>query len=133
MITALSRRLRRLADDRRGLTALEFGLIAVPLVLLLLAVVQIGAAVRIKSALQYATARAARCAAVDSTNCGTTAKVQAYALANAGGIVQLSTSSFTVSTAACGKSVSASVPLPIISHLVVAEAVTLTAKACYPV
>ena len=68
MIAALSRRLRRLADDRRGLTALEFGLVAVPLVLLLLAVVQIGAAVRIKSALQYATARAARCAAIRSAS-----------------------------------------------------------------
>ena len=133
MTTTPFRRGGRLGRDRRGLTTLEFAFVALPLCLLLFAVVEIGLAVQMKSALQYATSQAARCAAVNTTSCSTTAQIQAYALANSAGVPQITTSTFTVSTAACGKQVSASLALPIITHLVIQSGVTLTAKSCYPV
>lgn len=131
MSTGPSRRAFGLARDRRGVTTLEFGLIALPLCLVLFAVVEIGLAVRMRSALQYATAQAARCAAVDSTVCGTTTATAAYATTQTQGVT-VSASSFTVTSAACGKQVTASVPLPIVAHKVIPGAVTLSARSCYP-
>jgi Flp pilus assembly protein TadG len=120
-----------LRADRRGLTSLEFGLVALPFTLLLFAVVEIGLVVRMKSALQYATTQTARCLVVDSLRCGTVEAARAYAVTQSQG-VSVSAAAFTITTAACGRRVTANVAFPIVAHKVIPKALTLSAQACYP-
>ena len=121
----------RLRADRRGLTTLEFGFVGLPLVLVLFGIVEIGMAVRVKSALQYATTQTARCLVVNATLCNTTQAAQAYAVTQTMG-APISASAFTISTAVCGRQVVASAPFPVIAHRVLPGVITLTARSCYP-
>lgn len=123
---------RRLTSDRRGLTSLEFGLIALPLTMFLFGVVEVGMAVRMKSALQYATAQAARCAAVNGALCGSIGTIQSYARTQTMG-VEVSASAFTVTRETCGWQVVANVPFPIVAHSVMPNAITLSTRSCYPI
>ena len=69
---------RRLGRDRRGLAALEFGLIAPVLMLVTFATIEIGFLVPwTKGGLQSVAVLAARCGAVGSPDC---ANVQTYAV-----------------------------------------------------
>ncbi len=132
----MTRTLRHLAallrTDRRGLTSLEFGFIALPFTMLLFGVVEIGLVVRMKSALQYATTQTARCLVVNTALCGTTENARAYAVSQSQG-VPITTSAFTITTAACGRLVTASVAFPVVASKVMPQALTLTAQACYPI
>ena len=120
-----------LRRDTRGVVSLEFGLLALPLVLFLFGVVELGMVIRMKSALQFATTRAARCAAVDVPTCGTTDKTKTYATTQTQGVV-VGTSAFTVTTEACGKKVVASVAFPVSAQSVLRTGLNLSAQACYP-
>jgi Flp pilus assembly protein TadG len=122
---------RRLRRDSRGVTSLEFGLMAVPLTLLLFGVIELGMVIRAKSALQFAATNAARCAVVNQTTCGTVDATKAYALTQTQG-VQVAASAFTVTTEGCGKKVVASMALPVIAASVLNSGLTLSAQACYP-
>jgi Flp pilus assembly protein TadG len=131
MIRALRRNWSGLRADRRGLTSLEMGFVALPLTLLMFGVVEIGLVVRMKSALQYATAQTARCAAVDATLCGTTEAALNYAVTQTMG-VPVAKSAFVITTEACGRRVRASVGFPVITHSVIPNALTISADSCYP-
>lgn len=124
--------LARLNADRRGLTALEFGFVALPLTMFLFGVVELSMAIRTKSALQYATTQAARCAVVDAALCGTDANVQAFAVTKSMGVA-VTAASFTVSTQPCGRRVTASVAFPVVAHAVFPVGMTLAAQSCYPI
>jgi Flp pilus assembly protein TadG len=132
-MTAILRRIAsRLRADRRGLTSLEMGLVALPLSLLMFGMVEIGLVVRMKSALQYATAQVARCAAVDATLCGTTDTALDYAVTQTMGVA-IARSAFAVTSEACGRKVTASVGFPVITHSIFPNALTVSASACYPI
>jgi Flp pilus assembly protein TadG len=117
--------------DRRGLTSLEFALVAMPLTLFLFGVVEVGLAVRAKSALQYATAQTARCSVVDSAQCGTVESAKAYALTQTMG-VSVPATAFTVTTETCGRRVTATMTLPVVAKHVFPVPLTMTAQTCYP-
>lgn len=122
---------RGILADRRGTTALEYALILPALLMLILGIMDVGRLVWVQGTLEYATAAAARCAAVNATDCTTTAQVQAYGVARAFGMT-LATSDFTVTTEACGRRVAASRPFTFVTPWVTPQDLTLAASACYP-
>lgn len=115
--------------NTRGATAVEFGFVAFPLLLLILGIIEGGRMLWTQNALQYAVEKAARCAVVNKTSCGSTTQIQTYAVSQAYGL-NLNASVFSSSSQTCGEQVSASfaykplVPIPI--------SLTLTAKSCRP-
>ena len=119
----------RLMRNRSGGMADEFALIATPLVLLLLATMEIGRGLWIQNALNYSVEGAARCASIDVNNCGTTTQIKSYAAGLSG--AGFATTVFTPSTAACGNQVSASYPMTFDIPFA-SVSLTLTAQSCYP-
>jgi Flp pilus assembly protein TadG len=121
--------LRRCARARRGASAVEFALVLPACLMLLFGVMEGGRALWLQNALNYAVEQAARCAAIDTNNCGSANQVQAYASTISGS--DFPSADFAVATAACGNVVSASYPVQL--HIpFVAAALTLTAQSCYP-
>jgi hypothetical protein len=126
LLRAAARR-RGLACDRRGSAAVEFAFAAMPLFLFLFTIFNAGYALWLQNALDISVADAARCAAVNASQCGTASQVASYAAGRSG--AGFDSSVFSFSQASCGKQVSASYPLslPLVSH-----SLTLSAQACYP-
>lgn len=121
---------RRLVCGIGGNAAVEFALAMPPLFMFMFAIVGFGRALWVQNALDFAVARAARCASIDTTVCGTASQIQNFAAAqNSGGF---SPSVFSVATAGCGTAVSASYPLRVSIPFVPVFALTLTAQACDP-
>ena len=122
---------RRLLAARRGATAMEFALVAMPLVMLLFASLEFGLAMRVKSTLQYATIEAARCSVVRPTLCGTQEAVAAFARTHMQG-VGTDAITFTFTAEECGRQVVGSMPFPVVAHSVMQTGLVLSAVACYP-
>lgn len=68
----------RLARCSRGATALEFALIAPPLLMLLIGTMDVGRLLWTRAALHDAVARAARCVAVTPEICGNPHEIGAF-------------------------------------------------------
>ena len=123
----------RPSSDVRGVAAVEFALILLPLLLMVLGIIDGGRMLWTQNSLQYAVEQAARCAVVNTTTCGTTAQIQSYAASMVYGM-SLSTSVFSSSSAGCGTLVGTQVsasyaytplfPFP--------NNVTLKASSCRP-
>jgi uncharacterized membrane protein len=129
---APARKPDRSIRGQSGATALEYVLVLPALLLFLLGIMDMGRLVWTQATLDHAADAAARCAAIDVTDCGTAAAIQTYAAGQAYGMT-LPTSDFSVTTAACGQQVSVSAPFVfVISGWVSPGTVTLTANACYP-
>jgi len=130
----------RPSSDVRGVAAVEFALILLPLLLMVLGIIDGGRMLWTQNSLQYAVEQAARYAGLNQaacstghTTCYTTAQIQSYAASMVYGM-SLSTSVFSSSSAGCGTLVGTQVsasyaytPLfPFPSN------VTLTASSCRP-
>lgn len=124
----------RFGADIRGATALEFGFIASPLILMLLGTFDGGRMLWTQNALQYAVEQAARYAVTScTTTCATAAQIQSYAASKAYGMT-ISTSNFASNSVGCGSvagtQVTASVPYtPLFPY---PHSITLTAGSCRP-
>ncbi len=121
----------RLARSREGSTAVEFGLLALPFLLLVTGIMDCSRIVWTHLALQAAVEQAARCAVVDATTCGTAAQVQAYAAS----VMQApgaTASTFSYAAAACGSQVSATLNFAVLVPGYLPATVTLTAQSCAP-
>lgn len=120
---------RGLVRDQRGNAAVEMALVAMPLFLFLFAIINAGYALWLQNALDTSVTDAARCAAVNPSQCGTATQITAYAADRSG--AGFDSSVFSFSQPPCGKQVSATYPvsltLPFVSH-----SLTLSAQACYP-
>src|SRR6266404_8214774 len=90
--------------DQRGATVVEFALTLPLFVMFILAIMDGSMLMWTQLGLQHGAEMAARCAAVNTTTCGTNANIQSYAAAQAYGL-SMTSSAYTVSTAACGKTV----------------------------
>jgi Flp pilus assembly protein TadG len=117
--------------DRGGGSAVEFSLIAPAFLLLLFGVAEFGRLLWTQSALHFAVEEAARCATVDTNNCGSTSAVQSYAVARAAGL-GLQNSVFSLSSPSCGNQVSASYPFAFVMSTLFPYSITLTAQSCFP-
>jgi Flp pilus assembly protein TadG len=62
-------RLPRAARDRRGASAVEFSLVAIPLLILMFGVIEMGRAMWTREALQETAIAGARCMGVSNSNC----------------------------------------------------------------
>ena len=120
-----------LCRARDGATAIEFGLLALPFLLLITGIMDCSRVVWAHLALQVAVERAARCAVVDATTCGTAAQVQAYA-ASMVAVPGATASTFSYATPACGGQVSATLNLAILVPGYLPATVVLTAQFCAP-
>lgn len=122
-----------------GTIAIEYGLILPVLLLLTLGIMDIGRLLWTYITLTRATEAAARCAAVNTTLCGTSSAVQDYAVQQAWGLNDVTAAQIAVMDASCGKQVTATynfkfiIPWPgTASPLGSSNAITLSATACYP-
>jgi Flp pilus assembly protein TadG len=129
MPAKLAATLKRLAEDRRGNTAVQFAFVAPAVCLFLFGIIETGQAMWLQNLLNYSVAEAARCASINTSTCGTAAQIQSYAVSESGN--SFSTSVFSVSTPSCGNQVSGSYPMTL-NLVTMSLPVTLTAQACFP-
>lgn len=123
--------LKRICRDKSGTTALEFAMTAPVFFALIAGIVEVGIVLWAQLALQQGAEAAARCASVNQTLCGSTANIQSYAAAQSYGL-NPPASTFSVSTPACGKQVSASYTYNFVFGYFGVPNVTLSAKSCFP-
>ena len=131
-VTAITRRLAgRLLRDRHGGAAVEMALLFPFLSLMILGAIDTGWVLWSSSTLDFAVEEAARCAAVDATNCGSTANIQGVAVGKAMGL-GMSTSDFTVTTPSCGKKVAATYVFHFLMPFNTNFNISIPAASCYP-
>ena len=121
----------RALGDERGVTAIEYALLLPVVLVIVLGIIDAGRAVWTQATLNHAAGAAARCGAIDTVRCGTTAEIQAYAVDQAGGMA-LQPTIFAVTTAVCGNKVTASLPLSLTLPWNGSSSITLKAEACFP-
>ncbi len=135
-VATLSNLFRPLARDFRGATAVQFALIATPLLLFLFGIEETARVMWMQSAMNMAVEDAARYSSVNGPTgaCTAAGTVTSYAAGRTWGMT-LPTDNLAASTAACGCQVSWSVPFkPLLLSLknYVPYNVTLSASACFP-
>jgi Flp pilus assembly protein TadG len=118
-------------SNTKGTTAVEFGITAPVFVMVIFGILECGTLLWTQLGLQHGTQMAARCASINSSNCGNPTDIQAYAALQAYGLA-VSPSVFTASTSACGNQVSASYTYQFVSSYFGAPSLTLTAQSCFP-
>lgn len=121
---------KRFAGCQSGSTVVEFALVGGLFLGLVIGVIEVGRLLWTLNALHYGAQQAARCAAVNSTLCGSNGLLQTWA-AGIGGST-LPGSAFTLNSgAACGMQVTASYSMQLyVPYLNMNP--TLTATACFP-
>ena len=98
---------RRFLEHGGGASAVEFGLVAPVFFAALLGALELGVLFWTNLGLQHATERAARCASVNKTICGSDTAIKTYAASQVFGLT-VPLSSFAVAQPACGVQVNAS-------------------------
>jgi Flp pilus assembly protein TadG len=117
-------------SDCRGLTILEFALIAPLLLMLTIGIIDFGLLFWSEMTLTRAASAAARCFALDQTHCNTAGAAQTYGGQQAWG---LTGATFTASTPACGMQVQATLNYNFVSPWWPGtNPLPLAATACYP-
>jgi len=111
--------------------------VALPFVMLLLGIIDFSRFVWIQSTLQFAVEKTARCAAVNTTTCGTTVQMQNYALSQQVFPSEIQAQDFKDSPSTCsssipGKSVLISINFTFTVPQLMPFSMTLKAQSCYP-
>ncbi|HEV2562014.1 MAG TPA: TadE/TadG family type IV pilus assembly protein [Rhizomicrobium sp.] len=114
-----------------GTAAIEFAMTMPVFLMLLVGAVEFGLLMWTKLGLQHGVEMAARCATINSSTCGSSSNIQSYAVTQAYGLT-LPTSTFTVSTPACGNQVQASYKFNFVTTYIGMPSLTITAKSCFP-
>lgn len=125
----MRRLLHRFRRDRRGGAALEYAIILPTFITLVIGGLCAGQLAFAVNSLHYAVQDAARCAAVKTTVCTSSATTVTYAQGRYSG-PQI-TPNFSYSTAGCGHTVSVTATYPILLAAGTIN-VPLSATACYP-
>lgn len=124
-------RLRRI-----GAAAIEYALILPAVLMVIFGLMDTGRLLWSFTTLSRAVEAAARCAAVNTTQCGTASQIQGFAVSEAWGMT-ITASAFTVSTESCGIKVTGNYDfefvMPGFNVVVPTGTITLTASSCYPV
>lgn len=130
----------RLLRDRRGVTAVEFALVAPAFMMFMFLIIDGARAVWTYQTLQEVATSTARCAALGVTGCKTASEVQSYAVARAAATgVPLATSAVTLTSAATCSSVAGMTKVAIASSyqgattkLLPSSVSTLSTESCFP-
>lgn len=121
--------------QERGNVAIEYALILPVLIVFTFGLMDTGRLLWAVATLNRAAEAAARCAAINTTDCGTAAQIQTRAVAEAWGMT-VAPSAFTISKPACGIQVDATYDFtfvtPGLGAFVPLGTQTLNATACYP-
>jgi len=121
--------------DSNGGVAIEFGITAPLFFMLVVGIIEFGLLMWTQAGLQHGAAMAARCAAVNTTLCGSTSQIQTYAAQQTFGL-NPPAATFVVSTPdpACGKqvSVSPSYSFNFISTYFGLPSMPINAQSCFP-
>lgn len=130
---ARKRAKRRRETRRRGAAAIEYALILPAVLLFVIGIIDAGRLMWTYTTLSRAAEAAARCAAINTTDCGTVGQIQSYAAAQAWGLT-IDSGAFTVTTADCGIQVKGtySFTFAIPAFTKAMGTVPLSATACYP-
>jgi Flp pilus assembly protein TadG len=120
-----------LLRDCHGSAAVEMALVFPFLVLMIFGAIEAGWMLWSASTLDFAVEEAARCAAVDANNCGTTPAVKAVAASKAMGL-GMAADDFTVTSPACGKQVAATYDFQFLMPFRANFTVAIPARSCYP-
>jgi Flp pilus assembly protein TadG len=122
----------QISRDEGGVSAVEFALTAPIFFALLFGIIEGGLVLWTQLGLQHGAEMAARCATVNAaTTCGTVSAIQAFAAQQALGLDPPS-STFAVTTPACGNQVTASHSYQFLTGYFGAPSVTLSAQSCFP-
>lgn len=124
-------RLGQILRSRRGSIAIEYALLLPALMLFTIGIMEVGRLLWTQTTLDRAVEAAARCRAVDTATCGDDGNAADYAAAQAFGL-KIDADAFTMSDAACGKSVSATFTYKFLVPWVTPTDMELHANACYP-
>ena len=136
--------LRHALADPAGAATLEFAIVGTLFLLLLIGIIEVGRGLWTMNALNYAVEQAARCASLNSTDCGSQSGVQSFAIGVSAALVPNSTftlgqySDYSCSTVTAfsaqvkAKQVSASYAMKLYIPFVSTQP-TLTASSCFPV
>lgn len=134
MIRSHIRSPRWLAEER-GTAAIEYALILPVFLLCVFGIMDVARVFWTYTTLNRAVEAAARCAAINTTLCGTATQIKAKAVSEAWGL-NITAGAFTSTTAACGAKVTASYPytffIPGVDRVTRMGTITLSASACYP-
>lgn len=122
----------RLHACERGVTAVEFALLAPAFLGMTIGIIYLGLVLWTSGSLYYAVQIAARCASVDSINCATGSAVTTYALSQYYGQSLGGTNPFTYSATGCGHTVSASYTYSLLIPFYGSYSFPLSAQACFP-
>jgi Flp pilus assembly protein TadG len=122
----------RMRKDQSGAVAMEMALTAPVFCLLIMGSCEVGYLFWNKFGLQRGVEMAARCAAVNTTQCANDTAIKNYAVVQTYGVNPPS-SVFTVTTAGCGIQVTAVRNVQMMSGSLGIPAVTITARSCFPV
>lgn len=114
--------------DRRGASAVEFGLLLPVFVVMILGTISVSQLMFAVNSLHYAVEEAARCGAVNTTACGSLSQTEAYARSRYAGPTVSAT--FVASDAGCGRRVRVTGAFKLETGLKVLD-VPLTAESCF--
>jgi Flp pilus assembly protein TadG len=127
--------LSRLIGAHGGAAAVEYALILPIFLLFMFGIIDVGRLMWTYVTLTRATEAAARCGAVNTTDCGTTAAIASRAVTEAWGMT-ITKTAFAVTTPACGVQVVGTYSfvwaIPALMMSTPRGTLTLTAKSCYP-
>jgi Flp pilus assembly protein TadG len=114
--------------DERGTSAVEFAIVSPVFIAFVVGILGLCLCLLLVGSLHYAVEESARCASIKTTVCKDASTTIAYAQSHYFGP---STPTFTYSTPACGKSVTASINYA--AQLGLKQfTIPVTATACYP-
>jgi len=114
--------------DRRGASAVEFGLLLPVFVMLILGPISVSQLMFAVNSLHYAVEEAARCGAVNTTACGSLSQTEAFARSRYSGPKVAAT--FVATDAGCGRRVRATGAFQLETGVKRVD-VPLTAESCF--
>lgn len=114
--------------DRRGASAVEFGLLLPVFVMLTLGTINLSQLMFAVNSLHYAVEEAARCGAIDTTACGSLSKTEAFARSRYSGPEVAA--NFVASDTGCGRRVLVTGAFKLETGVTVLN-IPLTAESCF--
>ena len=123
--------LARFFRQADGASAVEFGLVAPVFFAALIGALELGVLFWTNLGLQHATERAARCASVNRTLCGSETAIKSYAASQVFGLT-VAASDFAVTQPVCGFQVSATHEFRFVVANFGIPSMQLTASSCFP-
>jgi len=117
---------------KSGTVAIEYALVLPVLLAFLFALIDTGRLIWTQTTLDHAMEAAARCAVIDSVQCGSAGQVRAFAIAQAYGM-RIDSGTISVVTQSCGIEVAETLAFQPVVPWFGTRAIKLYARACYPV